>query len=324
LIMQHPSSTNSYARLLVSGALAALLMPWAPVRAERTIEQHREADPQGEVEIVNVSGGVEIVGWDRAEVQVSGTIGDNIERVDMTGAGGRTTIHVVSRSERRWGSDDEARLTVHVPAKSSVRATLVSANLELAGIQGDSALRTVSGNVTGDVGGNVRADTVSGNVKLAARAATSIEVNTISGDIGLSGGGGEADITTVSGDAKIELGTLHRGRFKSVSGDLYASLALDPEGQLEGESVSGTIRVEFAHEPAADIDVQSFSGKIDNCFGPKPAESHYGPGSHLTFKSGESHARVRFETKSGDVRLCYAGGPSGRTARLATVFPYIL
>ncbi len=322
--MPQTSSPHRYGSMLASCALAALLTPWSQVQAERAIEEHRPADPQGEVEIVNVSGMVEIVGWDRAEVQVSGTTGDDVERVDVTGAGNHTSIHVVPRSGRRWGSEDEARLTVHVPAKSTVRATLVTANLKVAGIEGELALQTVSGNVTGEVGGNVRANTVSGNVKLTARAATSIEVKTISGDIVLSGGGGEADVTTVSGDAKIDLGTLRRGRFKSVSGDLYASLALDPEGEVEGESVSGTIRMQFAHEPAADIDVQSFSGKIDSCFGPKPMESRYGPGSHLTFKSGESHARVRLETKSGDVRMCYAGGPSGRTARVGTLYPYIM
>jgi len=322
--MPQTSTTNRYGRMLACCALASLLLPWSQVQADRGIEENRPADPQGEVEIFNVAGVVEIVGWDRAEVQVTGETGDNVERVDVISAGNRTSVHVVSRSDRRWGSDDEARLTVHVPAKSTVRATLVSANLKVAGIQGDSVLRTVSGDVKGEVGGNVRADTVSGNVKLTARAATSIEVKTISGDILLSGGGGEADVTTVSGDAKIELGTLRRGRFKSVSGDLYASLTLDPEGQVEGESVSGTIRVEFAHEPAADIDVQSFSGTIDSCFGPKPTESRYGPGSHLTFKSGESHARVRLDTKSGDVRLCYTGGPSGRAARVAALYPYVM
>ncbi len=32
-----------------------------------------------------------------------------------------------------------------------------------------------------------------------------------------------------------------------------------------------------------------------------------GPGSRLTFKSGDNHARVRISTKSGDVRMCAKG-----------------
>jgi hypothetical protein len=56
--------------------------------------------------------------------------------------------------------------------------------------------------------------------------------------------------------------------------------------------------------PAADFDVQSVSGNISNCFGPKPKEAQYGPGSRLAFKSGEGNAHVQIETKSGNVSLC--------------------
>jgi DUF4097 and DUF4098 domain-containing protein YvlB len=309
---------------LAACALASLVLAWTSVRAGRTIEERRAADPQGDVEISNVSGVVEIVGWDRAEVEVSGTAAQNVERVDVTGDGAHTSIHVVSRSKGSWDADDDAHLTVHVPAKSAVHATLVSANFKLSGTQGDLSLRTVSGNVTGEAGGNVHADTVNGNITLNAGAARAIEVSTISGNIDLRGGGGEVDVTTVSGDAKIELGTLSRGRFKSVSGDFVVGLSLDADAEIDGESVSGVIRVQFDNAPAADFDVQSFSGKIDSCFGPAPTVSRYGPGSQLTFTSGAGHAHVRLETKSGDVHLCYKGAPGGRTARVATLFPYVL
>jgi DUF4097 and DUF4098 domain-containing protein YvlB len=312
-------------------ALMALVVPWSLVHAGRAIQERRAADPQGEVEIVNVSGTVEIHGWDRSEVEVGGTAGDNVVRVDVTGAGNRTSIHVVSRSAPAWGSDAEAHLIVHVPAKSAVMATLVSADFKVTGVLGDLKVQSVNGSLTGDVGGNVRATTVSGAVRLTARAAKVIEVKTISGDIQLTGGGGEADITTVSGSATIELAEVTRARFKSVSGDMTAELALAPEGQLEGESVSGDVSVKFAAAPAAEFDVQSFSGDIRNCFGPKPMQSHYGPGSRLEFKNGEGHAHVRVNTKSGDVRLCVKGMSGSHVSMLSlarikamrVVVPYV-
>lgn len=285
-------------------ALTALVVPWSLVQAGRAIQEHQAADPQGEVEIVNVSGTVEVDGWDRSEVEVGGMAGDNVERVDVTSAGNRTSIHVVSRSAHMWGSGLEAHLVVHVPAKSAVTASLVSADFKVTGILGDLKVQSVSGNLKGDAGGNVRATTVSGDVRLTARAAKMIEVKTISGDIQLMGGGGEADITTVSGSAMIELADVTRGRFKSVSGDMTAEIALAPDGQLESESVSGDVSLKFAAAPAAEFDVQSFSGDIRNCFGPKPTESRYGPGSRLEFKNGDGRAHVRVNTKSGDVRLC--------------------
>jgi hypothetical protein len=74
--------------------------------------------------------------------------------------------------------------------------------------------------------------------------------------------------------------------------------------------------------------VQSFSGTIDNCFGPKPTEAQYGPGSKLIFKSGDGHGNVRIATKSGDIKLCAAsahGAPAAslvpRNAPRWTIFP---
>jgi len=111
----------------------------------------------------------------------------------------------------------------------------------------------------------------------------------------------------VSGDAKISLGTPPRARLQSVSGTMTANFALGADAQIDGESVSGDVRLEFAKTPEADFDIQTFSGDIKNCFGPKPEEARHGPGSRLTFKSGDNRARVRISTKSGDVRMCAKG-----------------
>jgi DUF4097 and DUF4098 domain-containing protein YvlB len=298
-------------------ALAAIIAPWTLVHAGKTIHELLAADPQGEVEIVNVSGLVEVSAWDRNEVEVSGTAGGSVDRVDVTSAGNRTSVHVVSRSGRSWGTDNEAHLMVHVPAKSTLMATLVSADFKVTGVLGNIKVQTVSGNVSGDVGADIYATTVSGDVQLTARAAKMVEVKTISGDIQLKGGGGEVDITTVSGSANLDLTDVNRGRFKSVSGDLTAALALMPEGQIDSQSVSGDVAIKFASAPAAEFDVQSFSGNIKNCFGPKAVESTYGPGSRLEFKNGEGRGQVRVNTKSGDVRLCVKGMTGAHSSSLS-------
>jgi DUF4097 and DUF4098 domain-containing protein YvlB len=298
-------------------ALAAVAAPWTLVQAGKTIQELRAADPHGEVEIVNVSGLVEVTGWERSEVEVSGTAGASVDRVDVTSAGNRTSIHVVSKANRSWGMDNEAHLFIHVPAGSAVMATLVSADFKVTGVLGNLKVQAVSGNISGDAGGDVDATTVSGNVRLTARAAKAIEVKTISGDIQVTGGGGEVDIATVSGDASVDLAGVSRGRFKSVSGDMTAALALLPDGQIDSQSVSGDVSLKFASPPSAEFDVQSFSGDIKNCFGPKSVQSNYGPGSRLEFKNGEGHAHVRVNTKSGDVGLCVKGTSGTHSSTLS-------
>jgi DUF4097 and DUF4098 domain-containing protein YvlB len=307
-------------------ALAALLLlaaPWSLVHAGRTISERRSAEAQGSVEIVNISGSVEVDAWDKPEVEVTGTAGDQVDRVDVTGSGDMTSIRVVERGGMHMGGDGSANLIIRVPARSRVSATVVSANLKVVGLQGDVKLQSVSGDLSGDAGGDVRASTVSGSIRLTARAAKMTEVRTISGDVTLNGGGGELEVTTVSGDVRLQLATLTRVRLKSISGDLSASLALSADGQLDGESVSGTVTLDFAGTPAADFDLQTISGDIDNCFGPKPLEPRHGSGSRLNFKNGEGSAHVRVSTKSGGVKMCDKGAHVGRAALFERATPVV-
>jgi len=307
-------------------ALSSLLLlaaPWSLVHAGRTISERRPADSQGSIEIVNVAGSVTVEGWDKPEVEVTGTAGDQVDRVDVTGSGDMTSIHVVERGGMNIGGDGSANLIIRVPAKSRVSATVVSANLKVTGLQGDLKLQSVSGDLSGEAGGDVRASTVSGSIRLTARAARMTEIKTISGDVTLNGGGGELEATTVSGDMHLQLATLTRVRLKSISGDLSASLALSPDGQLDGESVSGTVTLDFAGAPGADFDLQSLSGDIENCFGPKAVEPRHGVGSRLTFKNGDGSAHVRVSTKSGDVKVCDKGAHVGHAALFERAAPVV-
>jgi DUF4097 and DUF4098 domain-containing protein YvlB len=314
--MSHPRFSLRNAATLGSLSLLSLVVPWSLVHAGRAIEERHPADSDGTVEISAVAGSVEVSGWDRPEIEVTGTANDSVERIEITGNGSRNSVRVIQRSGSSWHmSSDDTHLVVHLPAHSTVSATLVSANLKIHGVSGDATLRTVSGDVSGEVGGDLHANTVSGNVTLSAPAAHTIEVKTISGDIHLDGGAGDIEISTVSGDAKIALATVTHGRFKSISGDLATSLSLSPDAQLDGQSVSGTLHFDFPQLPAAEFDVQSLSGSIDSCFGPKPVEPRYGPGSRLVFKNGESHAHVRLETKNGDIQLCDKAAPSHASVR---------
>jgi hypothetical protein len=286
-------------------ALALLLFPWSLAYAETSIDQHREANPQGAVEIDNVAGSIDVQGWDKPEIAVTGTIGKDVERVDVTGDGNRTSIRVVLPRGMHWGMrDGEAHLVIHVPTNSSVSASLVSSDLRVSAVHGALELRTVSGNIGGDGGGDLRANDVSGDIHFTAMAAKRIEVKAISGNIVLTGGNTDIEASSVSGDAHLTLGTVSRARFKTVSGNISAKLAAASDAQIDGESVSGDIRLDFAGEPAADFDIQTLSGDIDNCFGPKPVEPRHGPGKRLTFKTGDTSARVHLSSNSGEVRLC--------------------
>jgi hypothetical protein len=301
--MSHAQVAGRCATTVLAGALALMFSPWS--LAATSVDQHRPANPQGAVEIDNVAGLIDVQGWDKPEVAVTGTIGKDVERVDLTGDGNRTSVRVVLPNGNHWGMHDgEAHLVIHVPTNSSVSASVVSSDLKISAVRGALELSTVSGDISGEGGGDVRANAVSGDIRLTANGAKRIEVKAISGDITLTGGNADIETTTVSGDAHLTLGTVTRARFKTVSGNVHASLAATADAQIDGESVSGDIELRFAGEPAADYDVQTLSGDIKNCFGPQPIELRHGPGKRLTFKTGDTSGRVRLTSNSGNVDFC--------------------
>lgn len=294
-------------RASVALATVAALPAVAFAAQPRTVDQKLAADPQGSVEITNVAGKVEVQGWDRNEIAVTGTLGKAVERLDFTSAGGRAEVRVVLPKSNMYGDEGSAYLVIKVPAKSAVAANVVSADLAAHGIVGRQQLQSVSGNVDADASRETRVRTVSGDVRLATKnEAGTLEIRTVSGDVTASGGAaGEVDVTSVSGDAKLTLGTLSRAKFKTVSGDLTVDAGLANDGRFEAESVSGDVAIGFSGKaPPAEFDVETLSGDIRNCFGPKPVEPKYGPGSRLNYREGAGTAQVRVDTKSGDVRIC--------------------
>jgi len=301
--------------LLIAATTAALVALTLALPAEaadgRSVDEHRAADPQGQVEIINVSGHIDVVGWDKPELEVAGTLRADVDRLDVTTAGSRTTVRAVLKNMPGThvgigSGDSNAILVMHVPLKSTLVASLISADLTVKDLQGNQEIHTVSGDVTTATAREARIRTVSGDIRLTAENESQLlEVATVSGDVHVTGGNGEIRVNTVSGDGVLSLGTLSRVNLKTVSGDYTVKLALAPDGRLEAQSVSGGFTLEFTGSlPPAEFDLQSFSGTLTTCFGKKPVSEGYGPGSRLSFREGAATAQVRIDTKSGDVSVC--------------------
>src|ERR1043165_1466463 len=71
------------------------ILPLACAANENSVDRKVNADPRGDVLISNVSGTVDVRGWDRNEIQVTGQIDEDVERVDVETSGRRTGIKVI-------------------------------------------------------------------------------------------------------------------------------------------------------------------------------------------------------------------------------------
>jgi DUF4097 and DUF4098 domain-containing protein YvlB len=284
--------------------LAALAAPGMPVLAEE-VSRRIEVDPAGQVEISNVAGSVVVTGWNRPEVQVTGELGDGVEKLEFTRQGELTRIRVVlPKVSHRGGSSD---LEIRIPARSSLTIGAVSADIKVAGVEGVQRLQTVSGELVTSVGKeDVECKTVSGDLTVNGRGERGLlTLNTVSGDATVTRVAGEINANTVSGELRIEAVQAQRSRLRSTSGDLSLRAALAPGARIDAESISGNVELLLQGETDAEFDVSSFNGDIDNCFGPKASRTdEYAPGRELRFRQGDGSSRVRIKTLNGDIRLC--------------------
>ena len=141
--------------------LATVLAVTGWAFAQTTVDQKKPAAPDGTVSIENMAGTIKVTGWDRAEVQVKGTIGAGGE-LSFEGSGKSTHIEIESDRNPMGVKSD---LEVYVPAGSSVE------------IEGFQATITAIG-----VTGSVKAETVNGSITQSG-AAKNVELQSVNGDV---------------------------------------------------------------------------------------------------------------------------------------------
>jgi hypothetical protein len=289
---------------LPSAWLLMLLVGSAVRASEGTFDRQVPAEPRGVVDISNVSGRIDVKGWDRPEVSVHAELSSDVEHVDVSSERGHTIIKVIPASHTHGG---EVELRVQVPKDSELNVTAVSADVSSQGVLGVQRLNAVSGEVTAEIAGSdIEAKTVSGDIRLKGHGQPArLHVSTVSGDMHVEHGAGDFEGTTVSGAQVVTLDSARSVRTRSTSGDLRFAGKLARGASLEATSVSGDLEVRANAEGGFEYEVSSFSGDISDCFDVKSEPtSKYGPGSRLQGARGEGAGHIRLKTMSGDIQLC--------------------
>jgi DUF4097 and DUF4098 domain-containing protein YvlB len=288
--------------LLATAAALLILVAALPTAAQEKIEKRLPASNNGSVEISNVSGSVQVTGWDKAEIAVTGTLGRNVERLDFNVEGRRAKIEVVLPENAHSTGDTDLRISL--PRGSRIEVTTVSADVDVDEVEGELELQTVSGMVT--VGGQpagTSLQTVSGDIKVTG-GATRTQAETVSGTIDVQGGRGSIKVQTVSGDATVRADQVDHFEFDSVSGKLIGEVAPTADGTFDLNSQSGDIELRLPAGTNADVSVTTFSGRIDSDFGGEPQKTHrHGPGKELEFTMGSGGAHLEIDCFSGHVSL---------------------
>jgi DUF4097 and DUF4098 domain-containing protein YvlB len=285
--------------ILVCVFLAAV----ATASAERPVNTSVKAAPDAELAVSVISGTIEITGWDRSEVEVTGTIGDDIEELIVESAGDRVIVEAKYPDHGRRKMDLDCNLTIQIPVAMEAEVDTVSAGIKVRYLTGEVEVQSVSGDITiMDGPGEVEATSVSGDITIDY-APHGTEAATVSGEIRINQAEGNLEAASVSGDIAVLGGTLDEAEFESVSGDIHVGAEFRG-GELEIETMSGDVEVD-ASLTDARIRVSTFSGRIKNHLtGDLPRRtSEHTPGSELDIVLGSGDTEISIESFSGTVVL---------------------
>jgi DUF4097 and DUF4098 domain-containing protein YvlB len=284
------------AALVLATALAA--PAW--LGAQTTVDQKRPAAADGTVSIENMAGSVKVTGWDRAEVQVKGSVGDGGE-LSFDGGGKRTRIEIESDRNPMGVKSD---LEVFVPAASAVEIEGYQATISVSGVTGSVKAETVNGSIT-QLGAakHVELQSVNGDVDVT-KAAGRVQAEAVNGSVVIHDASGELEASTVNGKLQVGGGSYEHAKLESVSGSVRFEAALGTRGSLSIETVSGSVELLLPAALGAEFQVSSFSGRITNELGPAAEKRNkWTPQAELSFTTGSGGARITIETLSGPIGI---------------------
>jgi hypothetical protein len=249
--------------------LVALLLAVPVLAATRTVDETRPADPDGVVSIQALAGSISVMGWDRAEVNVTGTFDDEAIELKIKESGQRTTISAEPIEDARKSLDGTVDLEIRIPRGGRLETETISAGVTVEAIDGSVTIESVSGEVR------------------------------IDGDVP------EADVSTVSGQITITSSAeLQGGEFQSVAGNIKLKGMLSSDGSFSFETVSGDIELHLPAGTSAEFEVETFNGDIASDFGQEPEKtSKYLPSMSMEFSLGGGGASVSVNSINGSVRL---------------------
>ena len=288
----------------LTGALLLLLGATAATAAnDQIFDRQVPAQPRGVVEISNVSGNIEVSGWDRSEVGVHADLAGGVEGVEVSSEGGHTSIKVRTPAFSGHGG---ARLQVKIPKDSELDVSAVNADISTSGVLGVQRLSAVSGKISAEIAGaDTELKTVSGSVQVKGHGQPArLRASTVSGDVHLEHGGGDIEAGTVNGSLIASLDGVRSVRAHTTSGEVRVEGTLARTATVEASSVSGNLTVRVGADGGYAYEVSSFSGNISDCFNASPEHTKYGPGSRLEGTRGDGAGRIRLKTMSGNVQLC--------------------
>ncbi|MCU7554632.1 hypothetical protein OCL06_08470 [Alteromonas sp. ASW11-19] len=312
-------------RSLLSIGLLALS---SAVVAGEKVDKTLQTSDAPFVEVEHMNGSADIIGWDKAEIRVTGELGEQTEEFIFEKNGNAVVIKVETRRRNRdwrdWASHDGDELTIYVPHGAqvtyetinadvtltdlthSVRTDVVNGDIRARSLAGRVKLEAVNGDITlEDVSGDINVETVNGDISGNHTGDSDARFDSVNGDIDVITSSPDVGVETVNGDIELTMQAVSELRIETVNGRVDASLTLNNNGDVRASSVGGSLNLAFQPNVSARFNIEAHAGGniINDLTSDKMQKAKYGPSRWLKFANQGGDASVDISTVSGRVKL---------------------
>ncbi|MDP9465487.1 MAG: DUF4097 domain-containing protein [Actinomycetota bacterium] len=229
-------------------------------------------------------GTIEVHAGDAGVVQLTIDAGD-VDDFEVFQAGDRISVRHPSRWRMRGRN---SRLVANVPIGTDVEISSASGEIRLIGRLGVVRIRTASGDVEIDDAARLDVTTASGDVSCGAIGGEA-NISSVSGDCNLARVGGRLDATLTSGALRVDDcgGDV---TVSSTSGDVR--LARCGGSDIAVRSISGDMRLGLPSGIRVEAEISTMSGRATL---PEPVPT--------SDSSDRRPVRLQLKSVSGDIRV---------------------
>ena len=240
-------------------------------RFKQEFSETRPLPPGGRIFLENFNGSVEMMGWDRGEVQITGekyaSTQDVLEQmqIEAVAEGGSLRIRTIRPALRNCNCG--AKYTLRLPRKAVLdRIETSNGSLRLEAIEGEARLRTSNGSLTViDVKGPLEATTSNGSLEINGYEG-SATLKTSNGRIRGSGIRGRIEAETSNGSMDIVIAEPAAGlpmRFTTSNGGINLTLDKWAGSGLVARTSNASINLRLPEGVNAQLQASTSNGSIN-------------------------------------------------------------
>jgi DUF4097 and DUF4098 domain-containing protein YvlB len=245
------------------------------------------------------AGEVTVRAWNRNAVRIEADGDQNQLEIASSPTG------ISIRTQGRHGPPEEITIRISAPAWMGLSLAGVNTSAKVEGIRAPISVETVEGEVD-VIGGEslISLRSVQGSVRLRG-AKGRINVNSVNDDVEVANSSGDIAAQTVNGEILLQGVDASSLDANTVNGDISYSGPIRSNGRYALSTHNGDLTLTVPPGTSAAVTVSTFSGDFESEF-PVPLQgTRKGKGFNFTLGSGS--AQVTLESFQGTIRLVRPG-----------------